>query len=161
MKRIGSLFLAVLFVVLTFSAFCIDASAATTSKQSCIGYNYTGSNAGKSTYQTKYFNIAANKKVTIEAFWNTEKLNNQTFAKLKLKDYLRFDVHIIDKKSGTVVNYWYCLKAGDQFKVFSAVPKIQTGDYQVKVTSYLYNYKTYVNSNLAGVATCLLYDLKY
>ena len=39
----------------------------------------------------------------LECFWNTEKLNNQTSVGLqgkKIKDYLRFDVHIIDKKTG-------------------------------------------------------------
>lgn len=170
MKRICSFLMAVLTVVLLLSAFCINAFAETTSKQNCIGYiymdsNYRNSNAGKSTYQIKYFNIPANKKVTIEAFWFVNKkytkLTNQKCANLKLKDYLRFDIQIIDKNSGAVVNGWNSLKSGDKFKVFSAVPKIQTNNYQVKVVSYLYNYKTYVHSSLAGAATGLKYDLKY
>lgn len=163
-KRIVSLSIVMLMVFSMFSTFSFNASAATTSKKSCISYYYSGSNAGKTTYRNEYYTIAKNKKVTLECFWNTEKLNNQTSVGLqgkKIKDYLRFDVHIIDKKTGKVVNYWYGLKANSTFKVYSSVPSINRGEYEVKVTSYLSNYKTYKNSSLSGVATYLKYRLKY
>ena len=80
---------------------------------------------------------------------------------MKIKSLLMFDVHIIDTKTGKVVNYWYNLKVGDKFKIYSAVPNIDRSNYQVKVTSYLSNYRTYVNSNLSGVAMTLKYALKY
>ena len=163
-KKILSFGLVVLRIFSMFSTFCINVSAATTSKKSCITYIYSGSNAGKTTYRTECYTIAKNKKVTLQCFWNTEKLNNQTSLGLngkKVKDYLRFDVHIIDKNTGKVVNYWYGLKANSTFKVYSAVPSINSSKYTVKVTSYLSNYRTYKNSSLSGVATCLKYRLNY
>ena len=163
-KKMLSLGLVMLMIFSMFSAFSINASAATTSKKSCISYYYTGANAGKTTYRNEYYTIAKNKKVTLECFWNTEKLNNQTSVGLqgkKIKNYLRFDVHIIDKKTGKVVNYWYGLKANSTFKVYSSVAGINRGEYQVKVTSYLSNYKTYKNSDLCREATYLKYRLKY
>lgn len=164
-KRILSLALVFVTIISLLSSFSVTASAATySSKVSCITYNYTGNNAGKSNYVTRYYTIAQNKRVTIQGFWGNETLKNQTSVGIdgkKLKDYLRFDVHIIDPETGKVVNYWYCLKAGDTFKVFSEVPGINAKKYTVKVTSYLSNYRTYKNSNLAGVATNLKYRLKY
>ena len=163
-KKILSLGLVMLMVFSMFSVFSINAFAATTAKKSCITYIYSGSNAGKTTYRTEYYTIAKNKRVTLQCFWNTEKLNNQTSVGLngkKIKDYLRFDVHIIDKNTGKVVNYWYGLKANSKFKVYSAVPSVNSSKYTVKITSYLSNYKTYKNSSLSGVATYLKYRLNY
>lgn len=164
-RRLLSAILVLMTLITMSSSFRLNASAAQyTGRVTCIKYNATGKNAGKSTYVTRYYTFDKNEKITIQGYWNTEKLNKQTSVGIdnkKLKDYLRFDVHIIDKKTEQVVNYWYSLKSGDTFKVFSAVPSINSKQYTVKITSYLWNYKTYVNSNLAGVATYLKYSLKY
>ncbi len=157
-KKSLSIFLVVLTI---FSLFTVPALASYKDAKTCITYNYQGKNAGKSSYITRYYTIKKNEKVKLQAYWNTEKLKNQTFAGLKLQNYLRFDVHIIDIETGAVVNYWYGLKAGDKFKVYSAVPKNNDKKFKVKVTSYLSNYKTYENSNLSGVAACLKYELVY
>ena len=163
-KKLISVSLVLLMLISVFTTLSINVSAATTAKKSCITYIYSGKNAGKTTYNTYNYTIAKNKKVKLECFWNTEKLNNQTSVGLngkKVKDYLRFDVHIVDKTTGKVVNYWYGLKANSTFKVYSAVPGINRSQYTVRVTSYLSNYRTYVNSSLSGVAMCLKYRLNY
>ena len=163
-KKIISVGLIIATLFSLMATLTIGASAASLgTRYSCIGYNYMGKNAGKSTYKTQNFTVDNNDRVTIQCYWNTENLKNQTSVGLngkKVKDYLRFDVHVIDKKTGQVVNYWYGLKPGATFKVYSAVPSIKRSTYTVRVTSYLSNYKTYTNSNLAGVATCLNYRLK-
>lgn len=157
-RKIISICLLVTLMLSMFAAFGITSSAATLgTKKSCISYNY---NTGKTTYRNEYYySVEKNDKLKLECFWSSEKLNNQSFAGLKLKNYLRFDVHIIDAQTGKVVKYWYGLKPNATFKVYSEVPSINRMTYTVKVTSYLSNYKTYVNTNLAGVATCLKYRL--
>ncbi len=161
-KKIISLSMVLIMMFSMFAFFSIETSAASLNKKyDCIEYNYVGKKAGKSTYNIEYYYSVKNgKKLTIDCFWNTEKLNNQRFAGLRLKDYLRFDVHVIDATTGRVVDYWYGLKPGASFKVFSEVPSIKRKSYTVKVTSYLSNYRTYVNSDLAGVSTCLKYKIK-
>ncbi len=164
-RRMLSLILVSITVFVLMSSLSVTASAASTSATKCIGYNSMGKNAGKSTYITKYYTINRNKRVTIEGRWGDDsKLTNQVIpfsGGKKVKDLLRFDVHIIDPATGKVVNYWYCLKAGSTFKVFSEVPGINAKKYTVKVTSYLANYRTYVDSDLAWVSARLKYKLKY
>ncbi len=169
MRRMFSLLLVVVTIFVLMSSFSMTVSAASTSYTKCIGYNWNVSsrNYGKSTYITKYYTINRNKWVTIKGYWEENKigtLKNQVIpysGGKKVKDLLRFDVHIIDPATEKVVNYWYCLKADSKFKVFSAVPGINAKKYTIKVTSYLANYRTYVDSDLAVVAARLKYKLHY
>ncbi|MBQ7386634.1 MAG: hypothetical protein IJW03_00535 [Clostridia bacterium] len=161
-KKILSLGLILTVLVSLFSVFSISASAASVGQtKSCITYNSMGKNAGKTSYRTEYYySVEKNEKLTLKCYWGSSTLKNQSFAGLKLKNYLRFDVHIIDAQTNKVVNYWYGLKPEAKFKVYSSVPSINRKTYTVKVTSYLSNYKTYTDSDLVWVAARLKYKLQ-
>ena len=160
-KKLLSILLISMTIVSMSSMFTTTAYAATTAKTCAI---QTVWGTTKSTYRIKYYTINKNKKVTLDCYINGAPLKNQTSVALnggKIKNYLKFDVHIIDPQTNRVVKYWYELTPGSTFKVFSAVPGINRSKYTVKVTSYLSNYRTHKHIKLVDLCTVLTYRLKY
>lgn len=123
-----------------FSSFSVFANAKSTSKYHAIGYNF---NTGKTTPVTQYLKFKG-KSFVINAYYN-DMLKVAGASNANLKRDIRFDVRVYDQ-NWKLIEQKNCVKAGYKYN---------TGWWfndtiNVKIVSYLYNYKTSVNAALGA-----------